>query len=687
MHKYNNHSPWRDISAVSARGIVCILLLHSGLLATCRWVFAANSSPALVSEAEFFVDIPPVDTVTRLPQPKSETPAAITIIDREMIEASGARSLPDVFRLVPGMQIAHNSGAETTVTYHGLSDRYARRMQVLVDGRSVYGAWQRSVVWPTINIALEDIDRIVVTRGPNTVAYGANAFFATINIITLHAAQNKGTALKLTGGNNDIRDGFARYAQDFDHGSVRVSAGYNSDDGLDGFTNRYRTRMFNLRSDLQPNTRDNIMLQYGIGETRVQLGDNSILFPNDTTGGTDSHYELLRWTRNLANDDELGVILYHNFLTIDARQVTDPLPLPPPIGTTQVPIEILGGENRYDLEFHHSLAPWDAWRFVWGFGVSEDNSHSDYYYSSSATFINRSRRLFANAEWKPWVDTIVNTGFMWENTDLSGTDLSPRIALNYHLNDKHTIRAAWSKAIRTPSLFEENGDVRFTYQSLLINQIYLNPGGLGSEKLTSYEIGYLALAALPNTSVDVRLYRDEISNYINLVSLPSADLTDNVTLSYRNEGEIDINGLDVEIAYWPNRDTRIVLTNSWMYTDVSGISPDTVYRNDQLEDTVPAYSGSLLAMRRLTGNWHASLGFYWVGSMLWMRQLTSAGNNEQALDNYTQLDLRLSHQFRLSDSRANLAFIIQNIGGEYTDFTPGQYFNTRGFVTFQLDFN
>ena len=95
----------------------------------------------------FFQDVPVVLSATRLSQPVSESPASITVIDREMIEASGAIEIPDLFKLVPGFQVGHannsTNGPITTVTYHGLTDRYARHMQVLVDGRSVYAALRR----------------------------------------------------------------------------------------------------------------------------------------------------------------------------------------------------------------------------------------------------------------------------------------------------------------------------------------------------------------------------------------------------------------------------------------------------------------------------------------------------------------------------------------------------------------
>src|SRR5262249_36755545 len=117
---------------------LCVLFAHPA---------AAQDKGGLVSGAGFFAHLPSVDTVTRLPQPKSETPAAVTIIDSDMIRASGARDIADLLRLVPGFQVAFPRGFRPAATYHGLGEEFTRRMQILIDGRSVFGAMLGQVSW------------------------------------------------------------------------------------------------------------------------------------------------------------------------------------------------------------------------------------------------------------------------------------------------------------------------------------------------------------------------------------------------------------------------------------------------------------------------------------------------------------------------------------------------------------
>ena len=126
---------------------------------------------------DLFMDsqaLPQVLTATRLKQTPAEVPGSMTVLDSELISASGARDISELLRLVPGMMVGNISGNPAAVNYHGTHATEARRMQVLIDGRSVYRAGLATVDWSDMPVAMEDIDRIEVFRGPNTVSYGAN---------------------------------------------------------------------------------------------------------------------------------------------------------------------------------------------------------------------------------------------------------------------------------------------------------------------------------------------------------------------------------------------------------------------------------------------------------------------------------------------------------------------------------
>jgi outer membrane cobalamin receptor len=72
------------------------------------------------------------------------------------------------------------------VNYHGTNVLVPRRMNVLIDGVSVYQPLFARVDWTSLPIVIDDIDRIEVTRGSNSAAYGPNSLLAIINIISRH---------------------------------------------------------------------------------------------------------------------------------------------------------------------------------------------------------------------------------------------------------------------------------------------------------------------------------------------------------------------------------------------------------------------------------------------------------------------------------------------------------------------
>ena len=178
-------------------------------------------------------DLPQVLTATRLKQSPAAVPGSMTVLDSELIRASGARDIPELLRLVPGMMVGYGAGNQPTVNYHGSNANEARRMQVLIDGRSVYRAGLATVDWSDIPLAMEDIERIEVFRGPNTVSYGANALMAVVNILTRNPADSHGTRLKMTRGQNGINDFYASHGFGWDGGDMRLSLSGQQDDGFD----------------------------------------------------------------------------------------------------------------------------------------------------------------------------------------------------------------------------------------------------------------------------------------------------------------------------------------------------------------------------------------------------------------------------------------------------------------------
>ena len=187
-------------------------------------------------------EMPVVLSATRLKQAVADAPASITIIDRQMISQSGAREIPDLLRLVPGMMVGYEKGWEAFVSYHGTSADMARRMQVLIDGRSVFQPSLAFVDWIGLPLELDDIDRIEVVRGPNAAAYGANSFLAVVNIITRNPADLPTVRAYTRQGSDGINDNLFSYAGVKNQLSWRISANDRADSGFDKYFNKENLR-------------------------------------------------------------------------------------------------------------------------------------------------------------------------------------------------------------------------------------------------------------------------------------------------------------------------------------------------------------------------------------------------------------------------------------------------------------
>ncbi|MNZ35349.1 Vitamin B12 transporter BtuB precursor [compost metagenome] len=224
--------------------------------------------------------LPEVLTATRLQQAPAAVPGSVSVLDSALIRASGARSLPELLRLVPGMLVVPQNGNSTTVNYHGSSANQARRLQVLVDGRSVYRAGFAQVDWNDIPVAIEDIERIEVFRGPNTVSYGANALMAVINILTRAPRDSHGTRLKATQGERGISDWYASHGHGWQGGDLRLSLSGQQDDGFDhkadgsDFRDGQRLSRLNLRVSQELDASQSLDWQLALKEGSNQIDNH-----------------------------------------------------------------------------------------------------------------------------------------------------------------------------------------------------------------------------------------------------------------------------------------------------------------------------------------------------------------------------------------------------------------------------
>jgi iron complex outermembrane receptor protein len=673
---------------------------------------AADRTTAGVTEETFLGEVPIVLSATRLSQPISETPASMTVISHDMIVASGALDIPQVLRLVPGFQVGHINGNTTantyTVTYHGLSDDFARRMQVLVDGRSVYTPAFGGMDWAALPLPIEDVDRIEVIRGPNGVTYGANSFAAVINIITRHPSQDQDASAQYTGGDIDLKKGVVRFGATQGNLTYHLTGSYRQDSGFKTArpdAEQFSTFMYH--GDYTATAADDFEIQLGYKDGyrgRGEYNDDTGLHPPRKEDVTE-HFQQVHWRHTLSGQQETTLQFYHNYHrgtdTINTPLLStlfgvNPALVPlyflnigmPPIPDQSLVYDQSITTERYDLEFQHTLSPYSDWRFVWGAESRLDRVRSEGYFNTSDYIDSHLYRAFGNAEWRLTPDAIANIGAMYEHNNVTGGDVSPRVGLNYHVTPTDTVRASVSRAYRTPSTIESSANDGFhAADGTLLAQVILSTRKLEPERITSYELGYLGEFPQLNTTLDLKVYREEIRNVIAYVSdtnvpdplgqaIPGFKLA---PLSFINDGYANTDGAELQARFHILPTTRLIVSEA--YADQQGQYLDNVVAATYVDShpSTPKWTTSALLMHRFPANVEASAAYYRVSRMLWVGQDT----NDYVVG-YSTLDARLARKFRTDRMDIEIALVGQNLLHDYIDFNTHNVLGKRYFLTLKL---
>ncbi|MBC8208985.1 MAG: TonB-dependent receptor plug domain-containing protein, partial [Desulfobulbaceae bacterium] len=174
-----------------------------------------------------------VTSVSGKGQNLSDSAAAIFVITQDDLKRSGVTNIPDALRMVPGLNVSRIDSNKWAVNSRGANSRFANKLLVMIDGRSVYTNAYSGVYWEVQDVLLEDVDRIEVIRGPGATLWGANAVNGVINIITRHTADTQGGYVELGTGTEEEVFGAARYG--FELGDVSYMRLYAKGLGRDNF--------------------------------------------------------------------------------------------------------------------------------------------------------------------------------------------------------------------------------------------------------------------------------------------------------------------------------------------------------------------------------------------------------------------------------------------------------------------
>lgn len=654
-----------------------IFYIFSGLhFAT---VLAQTGSPAsALTEQDFLGEMPIVLSVSRLAQRLDETPGAVTILDRQFIRMTGARDVVDVLRLVPGFQTTNSFETDAPMaTYHGRSDEWANRIQVLVDGRSVYSGYLQGSAglgWQTL--AIDDIERIEVLRGSNSATYGARAFLGVVNIISRDVHETDAGMVRVNAGNLGIVDAGARLGWGDTEAAYRVSVDSRGDEGLRGAFGKNRSSRVNFASHFSQEGGGDLDVHAGDVDIEAGRGDWASVGNFARVRFMESKYLQVDWRKALSDDQDV-VLSASRTENIN----TDSFPYldvgPPPFTYYGITLDSKGHEFNDVLSVQHTVRQSDALRTVWGAEVRHEQIISRSSFDLLEQVSSNFTRVFGSAEWRLTDQFVLNAGALAENSDIGGGAFSPRLMLNWHVAQGHTLRVGSSTAFRPPSAFEKYGAVRYYDINGLNPTIYFvrGNGQLTSEKVVSRELGYYFNLSEGKISGDLRVFNEAIENGIGV---DLGDLSVGRPASSFNGDDYVISGTEYQVSWRPSSSTQVFFNQTWTDIRVNALAVPTINNLHRVSHGAPKYASALTVMHTLPNGLNLTLLYQQAEKFA----LTS---DNSSLFNMERTDVRVGKPFRLGATKAELAVTIQNLNAPYLDGDKKFYFDRRAMVSLRFE--
>jgi len=623
---------------------------------------------APLSELDFYGELPNLFSAARMPQALADAPGAVTIIDRELIRASGARDVPDLFRLVPGFNVGYASGGRPVVAYHGITGQLSQRMQVLLDGRPLHEPYVLDGInWNNIPVNLDDIERIEVFRGSNSASYGANAFLGVANIITRSAAQSAGGYVEVHAGSDRILDAAARIGSGNDGVNWRISAGHRQDDGLTGAFDDRRINYSSLLGEVQLNATDQLSLQLGIDSNELETGSKRTAGDPERTERTKAAFGLIRWQRTFDHDHEMSISYWATY-----EEGHDKFTIPIPF-TDGLAVDYGRRAVRNQLEYQHFLGLNTELRMSWGAEIHDDSLKAPQYFNTTSSQNATAATAYLNAEWRPSPMWTFNVGGSVGYASTSGSYFAPRAVANWKFSPEQTVRLGYSTSYRTPSLFEQRSDWRFVYQGQTIDIRYLSRGGLQPEQVKVVDLSYLGDWHRSGLVVDARVFGERVTRIITqqLYSLPPGTEFDPKSGAYdlRNADSADLIGVEGQIRYRPTANQLLLIGGYLTRRDGS---------TSAITESIPGYGLHALGSVRFGSEHNFSLAYYRTAPIRWLGE-------PQRIGATNRLDAKLERTFNIGVNRASIAVVGQSLLGNTTDFRPSQQFSRRVWLTFALE--
>jgi iron complex outermembrane receptor protein len=637
-----------------------------------------------------------VVTASRRAQSSLEAPNATTVITAEDIRLSGATSLVELLRRVPGADVMELGVGSANLSLRGFNQRIANKVLVLVDGRSEYQDFLGMTLWSSLPIELEEIDRIEVIRGPGSALYGANAMLGVVNIISRAPGFGQRQIHAMVGGGNTVTGSFVSYGA-ASALRYRLSVGYGQMDkwSQDFGDNRpdFALRAPSAERGYQ-GARGNLATEYtfapgfDLGMSAGVHRFSTELYPL----GTLRNFYMDGITAYGKADASLGPVklkTFWNHVNVDAG------PQYEPIGQrslgTRVTSNVINGEALFSKSFElggeHLLNVGIEGRLKrvgWTYlGGTKEEFHA---------------AAFVQDEWRPVQPLRLLASYRADRHPLldggsPGLAHSPRVSAIFLPFEGHAFRASAASAFRVPTFLE-------SYTNLLVpapgvpgaSALTLGSRELEPEQLVAYEVGYRGEAPRLGIDWDVALYQNTVTNLIGLSAvqrLPAGESFDEASNTYmvgrsffQNESDTYTSrGVELGVSLAPVDGLGIKLSSALQKVTTDGQQDETCGPCSQ----APALKlfGGLTYRTRSDLEFGVDATF--TSSTTWIEREPSSADPTRieflanGLPAYTVLNARVGYE--VVKDKLTMAVVGSNLAGSHTQHPFGNRIERRVYAS------
>lgn len=566
-----------------------------------------------------------VSSAARYRQKITRSPHAISVITAEDIRRSGAVTIPDLLRMVPGVDVANAYGDAFGVSARGYNERFAQRMLVMIDGRTIYTWFTGGTIWEVEEVFLEDIERIEVIRGPSATLWGANSVTGVINIITKDPEDDPGLLLSQRVGTQHHLESTVRYSGALSPDvHVSLTAGYRESEHARGTKDYCRVPKATARLKYRMGPDSVLHLFCGFSEQDGGVETTKYYGRSGIAGRV--NYQMLRWNHSFSPTSDLQVQGFRRQFQLHADNK-----------------DVFIEEDIYNLDVQHSFRAAPGNRVLWGLNYRNTQMNSTY---------NDPRRdsddligCFFQDEIEITGQLTLIAGIKYENNSFTGRDFSPRASLLYSPSSQHHFRLAVARAFRTPGFSENSLYLRNTLPTPFERVPVVTTRGnrhLEPERMTSCELGYRTVL-FDRAGFNVELYYSELDRVIDY-ALERRGLP--VQVRFENAYDTVARGIEIELDFPVTEWWTLTANYTWQSVEKRRANQDLT--------GVPRHKCNLRSYVELPGNLSVTATLHYVDATKWW-----LGNSATRIDDYLRLDLRVAKTFR--DDRLELSVVGQNL--------------------------